>query len=140
MDAENWAKAALFIWLFAYSIFFFSAWVLLTRKRTIPRWLIFGGTLCLFIVNLMLLGIYNGVPEMTYSPIYEEPSHSFPGSHRAYPEWERYYYWSGVLLDTFGKLLAGIGLIAEARQQVAMMRYRQMQLAYPELQHTDNKS
>ena len=44
-----------------------------------------------------------------------------------YPAWQRYFYWGTAILDALGKTLAGIGLILEGRQQIAILRYRTMQ-------------
>ena len=65
---------------------------------------------------------------MQYSPAYESPQWRSYINHPPYPEWQRILYWGTVLMDTLGKILAGVGLILEGRQQIAIMRYRQMQL------------
>lgn len=132
MEEQDWAKCAMFIWLSAYVVFFIGACVLLQKKQTVPRWLIFTGTLFLLIVNLVLLALYWEIFTLEYYPMYEDPAWSTYMDEPAYPAWQRLFYWGTALLDVFGKILAGAGMIAEGRQQIAILRYRQMQGYQPQ--------
>lgn len=132
MREEDWATLAIFVWLSAYMVFFAGSCVILRKKATIPRKLIFTGTLILVVINLLLLAEYLEITNMQYHPMYEDESYrNFLGEH-PYPAWQRYYYWGAIALDLLGKILAGAGLIAEGRQQIAILRYRQMQLYQPQ--------
>lgn len=127
MEEEDWAKFAIFTWLSAYMLFFVGSCFLLHKKATVPRWLIFIGTLFLSLVNIAMLVVYSDTIDLRYNPIYEDPSWGTYMDADPYPAWQRYFYWGTALLDILGKTLAGIGLIAEGRQQVAILRYRTMQ-------------
>ncbi|MFK7911329.1 MAG: hypothetical protein AB8F34_12120 [Akkermansiaceae bacterium] len=128
MRDEDWANCALFIWLSAYIFFFAGSCVLIRKKSTIPRWLIFIGTLFLVLVNMVMFAVYAEWFKMDYNPMYENSSWRTYMDTPLYPEWQRILYWGTALIDALGKILAGAGLIAEGRQQIAILRYKQMQL------------
>lgn len=132
MEGEVWSQYAIFTWLSAYVVFFIGACILLRKKATVPRGLVFIGTLFLLLVNLVMFAVYTDWVTMDYNPVFEDPAwRSYMGD-PPYPEWQRLLYWGTVLLDVLGKVLAGAGMIAEGRQQIAILRYRQMQLFQPQ--------
>lgn len=122
MDAEVWAKTGVFIWLGAYLLFFIGGFLLYTHERSVPRALIAVGLGMLLIVNLMLLAEFWDITNITYNPVYEDSSSYGWGNEDLYPQWQRWYYWTGVAMDVLGKTLAGIGLIMEGRQQITKRR------------------
>ena len=132
MQEEDWAKLTVFIWLSAYVIHFVVACVLLNKRSSMPRWLMFIGTLMLLMVNLVMLAEYLDITSIQYNPMHEDPVFAGTGLSSPYPEWERYYWWGCSAMDFLGKILAGTGLIIEGRRLMVAFRYREMQKYQPQ--------
>ena len=130
MQEEEWAECAVFIWLSAYVIFFIGACVLLRKRPSMPRWLMFLGTLMLLLVNLALLAQFLDVTDMQYNPMYEDSSWGFDPP---YPEWQRFYWWGCSAMDFLGKILAGTGMITEGRRLMTAFRFQEMQKYQPQV-------
>ncbi len=133
MQEDEWGKLGLFIWLSAYVVFFIGACVLLQKKPSMPRWLIFFGTGMLLMVNFALLAEFTEYTNMQYNPIYEDPSWAGMGLQPEYPEWQRFYWWGCAAMDFLGKILAGVGLLLEGRRLMTAFRFQEMQKYQPQI-------